>query len=341
MSFPQSFISKKRTILAQLAIPVEDYDDLSPKGSIDVGIRELIDEINRSEGWVTTSSCAGRVSVFLEGQRKDIAVVESDENAESVEEDVSASRAGVGGKGGGGKWLFVSHDPVTLDGGRTGHLAGMLGMGIASDEKPLKQVLGDEILGRRFIHFKFEPMVCFLFPRYRCRNFTNLNQILHVLTASLSHAQTILSCALQAGFRESGAVNILPSGKEAATPIVAVRSQGTMLESLVGFLDDDKARCNVPEAYLETLLRISNERFSENEKRIQRFRDELRKADYGADAAKDKRKGDAGEWEDPAARRERKKAEGILKGQLSKKLDNDVLMGMKNDAGLDFLEQII
>ena len=45
-SFPQAFLSKKKRILENLAVPSESYDDLSPKGSIDVGIRDLIDEIN-------------------------------------------------------------------------------------------------------------------------------------------------------------------------------------------------------------------------------------------------------------------------------------------------------
>ena len=67
---PQAFLAKKKTILDQLSVPVSEYDDLSPKGSIDVGIRDLIDEINQIEGCVTTSSCSGRASVFLEGKKR-------------------------------------------------------------------------------------------------------------------------------------------------------------------------------------------------------------------------------------------------------------------------------
>ena len=134
-------------------------------------------------------------------------------------------------------------------------------------------------------------------------------------------------------------MNVLPSGKEAATPIVAVRSQGTMLESLVGYSEDNMPRCNVPEAYLETLLRISDERFCENEKRIRRFRDELKKAGYGADAMKDKRKGDGGEWEDPVERRERKKAEGIRKSQLSKQEGIGEPAGAEEVFTMDFPER--
>lgn len=66
---PPSFARRKKAILAQLAVPDDEYTDLSPKGTVDAGIRDLIDEINGLDGLVTTSSCAGRVSVFLEGRR--------------------------------------------------------------------------------------------------------------------------------------------------------------------------------------------------------------------------------------------------------------------------------
>jgi hypothetical protein len=46
-SLPQTFVTNKRRILESLAVPSEAYDDLSPKGSIDEGIRDLIDEINQ------------------------------------------------------------------------------------------------------------------------------------------------------------------------------------------------------------------------------------------------------------------------------------------------------
>lgn len=182
MATPQSFTSKKRIILSKLATPVEDYDDLSPKGSIDVGIRELIDEINESEGCVTTSSCAGRVSVFLEGERRAAGLER--EKSEKSEQNGRESLAGVGGKGGGGKWLFVSHDPITLDGERKGGFAQMLGMARAEKVEP--QETSDGISGSRFIHFKFEPMVYFSCFTNRghsltdyARSYTSLRHLSH------------------------------------------------------------------------------------------------------------------------------------------------------------------
>ncbi|KIX93623.1 uncharacterized protein Z520_10529 [Fonsecaea multimorphosa CBS 102226] len=68
---PASFSAKKSQILAALHQPEGEYTDNSPKGTVDTQIRDLIDEINGYEGFVTTSSCAGRVAVFVEGPRGD------------------------------------------------------------------------------------------------------------------------------------------------------------------------------------------------------------------------------------------------------------------------------
>lgn len=179
--------------------------DLSPKGTVDVGIRELIGEINACEGLVTTSSCAGRVSVFLEGRRGlpggggllpghpfavDEEGVAADAAADAAEDEAGEGErlvvaegqqqqqggdddgvdgglrtvAGVGGKGGGGRWLFVSHDPVETHGkldSEPNIVAALLGM-----EEPIfdgrESSSAEEMSGggSRLIHFKFEPMVC-------------------------------------------------------------------------------------------------------------------------------------------------------------------------------------
>ncbi|KUI61299.1 hypothetical protein VP1G_08439 [Cytospora mali] len=125
-------------------------------------------------------------------------------------------------------------------------------------------ISADEMSGgeSRLIHFKFEPM------------------ILHVLTASPHHAQLILRCGLQAGFRESGAINLLPTSasSDAVTPIVAIRSMGLGLESLIGRETNRIKHCTVSGEYLKALIKIANERFVENARRIERFRVLLREA---------------------------------------------------------------
>ncbi|KAL6882841.1 methyltransferase TYW3 domain-containing protein [Trichoderma longibrachiatum] len=285
-SLPQPsslFTEKKSKILQQLAVPDIEYSDLSPKGSVDEGIRYLIDEINTAEGFVTTSSCAGRASVFLEGRKTRAAEAENGE---------SEQVARVGGKGAGGTWLYVSHD-AWKDGGET-YLNWMKSLGF-SDVDEIE--VADEGLGeRRLIHFKFEPM------------------ILHVLTASLGHAQLLLRCALQAGFRESGAINITSPSSEQTTPMVAIRSMGLSLESLVGYQDlDGQRRRIVPAGYFKMLLQISNERFVENTKRIERFRSAFKAAVLNPQASSVPKKlnPEGMEWEDAAARRERLRAEGL------------------------------
>ncbi|ODA83606.1 hypothetical protein RJ55_02121 [Drechmeria coniospora] len=288
------FAARKNKILQQLAVPDGEYLDASPKGSVDEGIRHLIDEINGADGLVTTSSCAGRVSVFLEGRK-----TPGDEHERRPREQV----AGVGGKGAGGTWLYVSHEPVAC---ADGEALRAWTEALAFAEPSSSSAGGHEPHDGRLIHFKFEPM------------------ILHILTASPAHAQMVLRSALQAGFRESGAINLTSTASSAATaahaaphaspmPMVAVRCMGLALESLVGFETADglERRRLVDDAYLRTLLSVANDRFSENAKRIERFRAGLRELLRTAGDPKLNREGH--EWEDAAARRERMRTEGLRK----------------------------
>ena len=152
---PPSFVAKKQKILEQLAVPAEQYDDLSPKGSIDEKIRDLIDEINALEGCVTTSSCAGRISVFLEGKRKSSYGEVENGLEDRVSIEVPSKTAGVGGKGGGGRWLFVSHDPIDIQ----KHIGAWKDLfGMQSEAEGIELLSLGAARDVRFIHFKFEPM---------------------------------------------------------------------------------------------------------------------------------------------------------------------------------------
>lgn len=150
-----AFEIKKAKILSQLAKPDAEYTDASPKGSVDEGIRDLIDEINTRDGLVTTSSCAGRVSVFVEGTKT------SKNTGAEAEDDKPKPASAVGGKGGGGAWLYVSHDPVTEDAlGLAGGEASLFGLDGSVEG------MGAEAEVERLIHFKFEPMVSNLSTSY-------------------------------------------------------------------------------------------------------------------------------------------------------------------------------
>jgi len=151
-----SFDIKKRSILEQLNIPDHQYTDASPKGSVDEGIRELVDAINADPSYVTTSSCSGRVAVFVEGSPKAAGSDVSTSQHDSDEIDSVRIFSGVtsGGKGG-GRWLFTSHDPIeTTQFDQRNDIVKLLGL-------PSSEAICFPQAGERpkYIHFKFEPMV--------------------------------------------------------------------------------------------------------------------------------------------------------------------------------------
>ena len=150
-TIPDAFTRQKSMILKALSTPDDEYSDLSPKGSVDISIRDLISEINHMEGLVSTSSCGGRISVFLEGERTGV-------QQNSMEQNSSQAYV-PGGKGNGGRWLFVSHnsvarqDCVNPDGQYLTKLFGMSSYGeVSKQHKPETT---------RFVKFQFEPMVIY------------------------------------------------------------------------------------------------------------------------------------------------------------------------------------
>jgi tRNA wybutosine-synthesizing protein 3 len=146
---PTSFTSRKQKILQALAVPTEEYSDLSPKGSVDEGIRDLINEINALEGLVTTSSCAGRISVFLEGSK-------ANSQTDNDRVDSQGLQAAVpGGKGRGGRWLFVSHDPVVLSKDSGQHSLSRL-LNLSAKFNSSQAI---DPTKTRFAKFQFEPVV--------------------------------------------------------------------------------------------------------------------------------------------------------------------------------------
>lgn len=159
------FNQRKQRIIEQIAVPANSYTDLSPKGSIDEGIRQLIDDLNAQDGFVTTSSCAGRVSVFLEGQKYRPADSRDDEarltsggqidkretHDKTQPDEHSQQYASIGGKGGGGRWLYVSHEPRDQE---TTSYTKLFGLSRTGSES--KTVFSKDA---RYVHFKFEPMV--------------------------------------------------------------------------------------------------------------------------------------------------------------------------------------
>ena len=129
----------------------------------------------------------------------------------------------------------------------------------------------------------------------------------------------MLNAALQAGFRESGAINITSNADGETTPMIAVRSTGLAFDSIIGYLHDYSDQTLAPppifssvgEPYLRSLVAIGNMRFQENTCRIERFAVALNIIYQPGIISNPKGR----EWEDVDARRERKRAEGLKKRQ--------------------------
>ncbi|KAH7398909.1 methyltransferase TYW3-domain-containing protein [Phaeosphaeria sp. MPI-PUGE-AT-0046c] len=304
------FELRKQNILAQLGAPDGEYHDLSPKGSVDEPIRELIDEINDLAGLVTTSSCSGRISVFLEG-RKSNSTDAIDENGDP--------RAGPGGKGGGGAWLYISHASVeTPQANEPSAFSRQFGFTESTSNESKAPGVDS-----RYIHLKFEPM------------------ILHILTASIADAQLALAAALSAGFRESGAVSLGAPKSGETTPIVAVRSTGYSFDSVIGYQNEHGVNTLlVDERYLRTLVAIANDRFRINTERIARFRKALLDAFRPSAVA---RASQTPDWEDADVRKQRKREEGLARQRAlqiaQSRSDGSVQADQAGESSVDDLFQ--
>ena len=129
------------------------------------------------------------------------------------------------------------------------------------------------------------------------------------MSASLHHAQPILAAAINAGFRESGVQSLKNLDDANAFPMIAIRSSGLALESIMGACssnvsdEDGKVESLVSEDYLLMLLKLANERFKINSERMQRFESDL----FGRGAA------NGSQWEDADVRKVRKRMEGLKK----------------------------
>lgn len=125
---------------------------------------------------MTTSSCAGRISVFLEGAKSsyDDAAAgysgadgtgmgmargggsdDDDGDRRKAEERQSTVP---GGKGKGGRWLFVSHDPVDIPAQQSAADTPFSRLFGLSPRAP-KAAQSLPVAESRYVKFQFEPMV--------------------------------------------------------------------------------------------------------------------------------------------------------------------------------------
>jgi tRNA(Phe) wybutosine-synthesizing methylase Tyw3 len=89
-----AFNANKARICAELY-----HTDKSPKGSVDIFARPVIDFINEQPDFFTTSSCSGRIAIYC---------------YESSGAETPSIDAPSGSNKGHGKWLYVNHGPEHL-----------------------------------------------------------------------------------------------------------------------------------------------------------------------------------------------------------------------------------
>ena len=148
------------------------------------------------------------------------------------------------------------------------------------------------------------------------------------MTASLHHAQPILAAAINAGFRESGIQSLKNLEDVNAFPMVAIRSSGLALESIIGsvpdrvkdtsregsdskhYLNNEDVHSLVSDRYLDLLLNIANDRFKSNTERMRRFESDLFEREATTIST----------WEDSKTRQERKRAEGLKQQEQARKV---------------------
>jgi tRNA wybutosine-synthesizing protein 3 len=150
-----------------------------------------------------------------------------------------------------GCWLFVSHDPVELNNQNPASLfENELETIIYSETSPTNPLFES----MQPVNFKFEPF------------------ILHIATTTVDQGQAMLAVAFDAGYRTSGLIH----GKKRCV----IHIKDTLkLDSPIGFYDASSRALYlvVREEYLEFLIKISNEKFQENQKRMKKLLDCLSK----------------------------------------------------------------
>ncbi|KAG5356153.1 tRNA wybutosine-synthesizing protein 3 [Yarrowia sp. B02] len=254
-----SFAQKKAYILEQISLNSEDNPDDSPKGTIDEFLKPLIATINGLDDFVTTSSCSGRVSVFLEGEK-------------GVEENGKVT-----GKGG-GKWLFVSHDPKEIDGWEKTVFGG--------DHQMAEEWLGHVAPQTSLILFKFEAM------------------ILHVQCRSFQAAQTLYSTAMGCGFRESG----IGSNNNVAIRI------SLNIGCPIGY-GEEGLHLLVPTSYLKLLTQQSHTLFTENFRRMDMLHRAIEGMTVKEEAVEETKEQRAIRKREEGLRRQKEKLEKMAQGE--------------------------
>lgn len=226
------FDQKKQHILKEIGLNSEENPDASPKGTIDDLCIPLITLINSHRDMVTTSSCSGRLSVFLEGSKQ----LKQDAGAASTSAE-DRGQVKIGAKGDGGHWLFVSHEKENIiDWWKREDVSFKYDTCI--NEK-------DYGTNTRYVLFKYEPL------------------ILHVKCRDFKSASALYSTAMGCGFRESGI---------GANNNVAIRISIRLDVPIGFWNQDGEIVSVVDESYIKMITKLTYDRFLENERKMELLR---------------------------------------------------------------------
>jgi tRNA wybutosine-synthesizing protein 3 len=241
--------------------------DNSPKGFVDPVCLPLMYLLNAHADYVTTSSCSGRIALFHS--------LASEAGSEG-----GVKRGNLKARG----WVFVSHDLLTVEQqeeivlsmhnpptsfkdeewGSVAASSGAMAQPTGADEGYQAHV-GESTSfrppGFGELSLKCEPFV------------------MHVQCRTMESAKTLLSAAVSdAGFRNSG---VVPPG---ARIMVAIRHAGLSLDvplilgDGVGICcDNGESGSTVSRRYLMELLKLSNQKLTENFRRIRILEDAVAK----------------------------------------------------------------
>jgi tRNA wybutosine-synthesizing protein 3 len=253
------FEERKNNILRQL---YTDGYDKSPKGSVDDAILDLIHAINQHKSFVTTSSCSGRVTTFLE-------------------------------RGNRGRWIFVSHDELQYN--NWDSLKDLLFQNYKIRFENQCEFSEDLPL----LSFKFEPFILHiecadikkceeLFKTAYNAGFRNSGMMI-----SLTHERKRKAFKTPKDpkfhipekyrkFKEVTSIEELGlksyEFKNSDKFVVAIRT-ALKLDAPLGYVDESAGefRCFVSKEYIEWLCVLSNQKFKMNMEKIARFTEEFMK----------------------------------------------------------------
>ncbi|KAI8918268.1 methyltransferase TYW3-domain-containing protein [Powellomyces hirtus] len=227
-----SFDARKAALLAYTI-------DKSPKGSIDEPIVPLLRTINQCTHYVTTSSCSGRVAIYVDAPLQHLVPAKVRK---------------------GGTWLFVTHS--MFDDTTTVKLDTITTL-FSGTDGTLRTVefnsAPPQTESQPIVYFKFEPF------------------ILHVQCRDDHAAQQLLRVALRAGYVNSGIQGLhvqVRGTMKVDVPLGWVEDHHDGM-SQGGVGRRQTVHLGVSREYVAFLCRMANEKFVRNGDMYERFRREV------------------------------------------------------------------